>query len=241
MESFVLSRKDCRNIYLRIYFLIVQLFAVNFILAYVMTYVDGINIWFDQYTSDEGKPGATVLAQICSLMPIILIVVYNAFRKIGYTLKMTFINLLIIFLALYTHAAMLMLGWKFVLLCFGCSLIAMGILMFAASRLNIKKHINYNKIKFYTFILFIVYLIASIFGKTVTFIGDMVVFVFGLGLAFFETQALRSKLVYIRNQRQLDNLLYPFIVNMIGNCLLINFYYDTVKMFIKYFAISEKD
>lgn len=61
MESFVLSRKDCRNVYWRIYFLIVQLVAVNFILAWIITYVNDISIWFDDYSEEDNNLNFTSL------------------------------------------------------------------------------------------------------------------------------------------------------------------------------------
>ena len=241
MESFVLSRKDCRDIYLKIYFLIVQLVAVNFVLAWFLTYVGDISIWFDDYLSEDGKPQRTILAHIISMMPIILIVLYNFFRKIGYVFKMSFINLLIIFLAVYTHFSMLQLGWKFILICFCCGLIALGILIFSGSILKIKQRFNYDKMKTYLFVLWMLYLLSLFFGSVATFVMNSVFFVLGLVMVFFETQILRSKLSRVRNQQQLDNLLYPFTINIIGNFLLINFYFDSVKLFIKYFSLGEKD
>ena len=241
MEGFVLSRKDCRNVYLKIYFLIAQLVVVNFILAWVITYVGDISIWFDSYLSEDGKPQYTILSTIISLIPMVLIVLYNLFRKIGYVFKMSFINLLIIFLAFYTHYSMLQLGWKFILICFSGGLIALGILIFSGSTLKIKQHFNYDKMKIYLFALWLLYLLSLFLGNVATFVMNLVLFVFGLVLAFFETQTLRSKLSRVRNQQQLDNLLYPFTINIIGNFLLINFYFDSIKLFIKYFSLNEKD
>ena len=111
MESFVLSRKDCLSIYWKIYFLIVQLVAVNFVIAWLMTYVDNISIWFDDYTQENVPWAFTPLAHFLSLMPFFLMIVYT-FRQIGHTFKMTFINLLVISLAVYTHKHMLKLGWE---------------------------------------------------------------------------------------------------------------------------------
>lgn len=241
MESFVLSRKDCRDIYLKIYFLIVQLVAVNFILAWVITYVGDISIWFDNYLSEDGKPQYTPLSHIISLIPMVLIILYNFFRKIGYVFKMSFINLLIIFLAIHTHYSMLQWGGKFILICFSGSLIALGVLIFSGSILKIKQRLNCNKMRTFLFALWLLYLLSLFLGNVATFVMNLVLFVFGLFLTFLETQILRSKLSRVRNQKQLDNLLYPFTINIIGNFLLINFYFDSIKLFIKYFSLSEKD
>lgn len=240
MESFVLSRKDCTNIYLKIYFLIVQLAAVNFILAWIITYVGDISIWFDNYATEDGNPEYTALSHIFSIMPMILIVIYNCCRKIGYVLKMSFINLLIIFLAVYTHLSMLQYGWKLILMCFIGGLIALGIIIFSGSILKIKHGLNYDKMKTYLFALWLLYLLSLFLGNVATFIINLAFLVLGLVMAFLETQILRSRLVKVRTQQQLDNLLYPFTINIIGNFLLINFYFDSVKLFIKYFSI-EKD
>ena len=241
MESFVLSKKDCRDIYLKIYFLIVQLFAVNFVLAYVMTYVSDIYIWFDDYTVKDDSLAFTPLAHIFSLMPIILIVVYAFSSQAEQVFKMTFINLIIIFLAMQTHMSMRQYGWEFILACFVFALVAIGILMFSATTLKIKYRLNYNKIKTIILLLWGLSIISVLISNILNFFINLIIFILGLYLAFAETQNLRSRLVKIRTQKQLDNLLYPFILTMIGNFLLINFYFETVKLFIKYFSIPRKD
>lgn len=238
MESFVLSRKDCRAIYWKIYFLIVQLVAVNFVIAWLMTYVDNISIWFDDYTQENVPWAFTPLAHFLSLAPFFLMIVYT-FRQIGHTFKMTFINLLVISLAIYTHKNMLDLGWEFIIGYYIAALIAMGILIFSATMLKIKLKPNYKSVRFVLMLLWTLFLISLLINDTIAFIVNLLISLYGLCLVFFETQKLRSRLLKVRTQPQLDNLIYPFIINMIGNFFLINFYFDVVKLFIKYFSIDK--
>ena len=236
MENFILTKKDCRNIYLKIYFLIVQLALLNFVLAYIMTYVDNINIWFNAYSPKTQDIQVAPWVILLSSVSIVLVITYYFCAQSGAVFKLTFINLLNIFLSLQTHMQMKLLGWKFVLLCFGFSLFLLGLAMFAGSTEKKDYRKYYPKMHLCLAIMFFVYLLFGIVNTSIIYWMDLVLIALGAFLTFLEIQDLRFNLPKVRSQQHLDNLLYPCIMNMFGNFLLMSFFLKSDKIFIKFFS-----
>ena len=221
MESFVLSRKDCRNVYWRIYFLIVQLVAVNFILAWIITYVNDISIWFDDYSEEDNNLNFTFLFWIWYLLCSFLSVIYSTGKRINAVFKMTFIHAFILSLASYTHMHMRAYGWKDILICCILALLIMGLAILTASVSKKDYRKYYEKLTSITVMFFFVYMICYFLDCSFQFWLDCCWILLGSIFTFFETQDVRFNLASVRNQRHLDNLLYPFIMNLIGNFFLM--------------------
>lgn len=234
MESFVLSRKDCRNIYLRIYFLIVQLVAVNFILAWVVTYVHEISIWFDDYATEGNNLNFTSLFWIWYITCSFLTIIYASMKRLNMLFKMTFINAFMLSLVAYTHIYMRTYGWKDILICCILALLIMGLAILTASVSKKDYRKYYAKLTSITVTFFLVYLICYIFDCSFLFWLDCCWILVGSIFTFLETQDVRFNLVHVCNQRHLDNLLYPFVMNLIGNFLLMVPIPEIFKVVTKY-------
>lgn len=238
-EKFVITPKECRRVYLRLYAFLVYFLTISCVVAAIIVYFPPVHGWFYLKESTTETPHGSILALAMIFSPLVLLTFYlkNIRKDWMKPVTMGFITIFAILMGCKIHLFLYFLGWKTFLSMFAMMIALIGFTMMLA--IIIKKDFSSLKkmILYIAIVLLVLIIIVQMFRSFETLnyaLNSSMVFI-GLVFVFVETQDLRRILPNVHNQINFERIFMHSLLNLFANLWLMLVPLDNFKVMLKIF------